>query len=57
MRQAFSRLRRFLVSDEGPTAVEYAVMTGFVVVTIYWAFSALTSNVSGQFSTVSSMLS
>ena len=31
MRQFASSLRRFLVSEDGPTAVEYAVMVGFII--------------------------
>ena len=32
MNSVFSRVRRFLVSEDGPTAVEYAVMLALIVV-------------------------
>ncbi len=34
MNQVISRVQRFLTSEEGPTAVEYAVMMGLIVVAI-----------------------
>jgi pilus assembly protein Flp/PilA len=49
-----SRVRRFLTSDDGPTAVEYAVMLGLIVVAIIAVVSALATSMSGTFSTVSS---
>jgi pilus assembly protein Flp/PilA len=57
MCRVLSRLCRFLASEEGPTAVEYAVMTGFVIVIIATAVSALVPSVSAPFSSVSSSLS
>jgi pilus assembly protein Flp/PilA len=49
-------LRRLLVSEDGPTAVEYAVLVGLIVVAIVTAVSALSTSMSGTFSTVSSTL-
>jgi pilus assembly protein Flp/PilA len=57
MFRAVTRICRFLASEEGPTAVEYAVMTGFVIVIIASAVSALVPVVSAPFSSVSSTLS
>lgn len=51
-----SRIRRFLTSEDGPTAVEYAVMLGLIVVAIVAIVSKLGKSVSGTFSTVSSTL-
>jgi pilus assembly protein Flp/PilA len=48
---------RFLVSEDGPTAVEYAVMLGLIVVAIVTIVGNLATSVSGTFSTVSSSLS
>jgi len=48
---------RFLVSEDGPTAVEYAVMLGLIVVAIVTIVGKLATSVSGTFSTVSSTLS
>jgi pilus assembly protein Flp/PilA len=51
-----SKVRRFLESEDGPTAVEYAVMLGLIVVAIITVVKNLASSVSGTFSTVSSSL-
>ena len=51
-----SRIRRFLTSEDGPTAVEYAVMVGLIVVGIVAVVSSLATSMSGTFSTVSSTL-
>jgi pilus assembly protein Flp/PilA len=56
MRDAISKVRRFVVSEDGPTAVEYAVMLGLIVVAIVGVVSSLAKSVSGTFSTVSSTL-
>jgi len=50
-------VQRFLVSEDGPTAVEYAVMLGLIVVAIVAIVGKLATAVSGTFSTVSSTLS
>jgi pilus assembly protein Flp/PilA len=56
MRGVFSRVHRFLASEDGPTAVEYAVMLGLIVVAIVGVVGSLAKSVSGTFSTVSSSL-
>lgn len=56
MRSVFSRVHRFLASEDGPTAVEYAVMLGLIVVAIVGVVGSLAKSVSGTFSTVSSSL-
>jgi len=50
-------VKRFLVSDDGPTAVEYAVMLAMVGVAILTVISSIATSVSGMFSTVSSSMS
>ena len=50
------RYDRFLVSEDGPTAVEYAVMLGLIVVAIVGVVGNLAKSISGTFSTVSSTL-
>ena len=57
MRGVISRVHRFLASEDGPTAVEYAVLIGLIVVTIVGAVSSLAQSISGTFSSVSSTLS
>jgi pilus assembly protein Flp/PilA len=56
MPEFLSRVRRFLTSEDGPTAVEYAVMLGLIVVAIIGVVTNLAQSVSGTFSTVSSTL-
>jgi pilus assembly protein Flp/PilA len=51
-----AKVHRFLESEDGPTAVEYAVMLGLIVVAIVVIVANLASSVSGTFSTVSSSL-
>jgi len=57
MNSLVKKVRRFLVSEDGPTAVEYAVMLGLIVVAIVTIVGSLAKSVSGTFSTVSSSLS
>ena len=49
-------MHRFVVSEDGPTAVEYAVMLGLIVVAIVTVVANLATSISGTFSTVSSTL-
>jgi pilus assembly protein Flp/PilA len=51
-----SRVHRFVVSEDGPTAVEYAVMLGLIVIAIVTVVANLATSISGTFSTVSSTL-
>lgn len=56
--QAFaSRVVRFLKSEDGPTAVEYAVMLALILVVCITIVTSLGTNVSGTFSKVNSSLS
>jgi len=57
MRKLADRFRRFIASEDGPTAVEYAVMLGLIVVAIVTIVQSLATSVSGTFSTVSSSVS
>lgn len=56
MNVVFSRVRRFLVSEDGPTAVEYAVMLALIVVVCVSVISSLGKSISGTFSSVQSSL-
>ena len=51
MRQ-IERLRRFLASEDGPTAVEYAVMLALIIVVCITAITALGTNANRTFATV-----
>jgi pilus assembly protein Flp/PilA len=56
MNAALSRARHFLTSEDGPTAVEYAVMLALIVAAIITIVTNLGKSVSGTFSTVKSTL-
>ena len=49
-------ISRFLTSDDGPTAVEYAVMLALILVACIGIVTALGTSVSGTFSTVNDSL-
>jgi pilus assembly protein Flp/PilA len=46
----------FLKNDDGPTAVEYAVMLAFIIVVCIGAISALGSNASNTFEYVGNVV-
>ena len=46
------KLQRFLVSDDGPTAVEYAVMLALIVVFCLTAINSLGTNAQTTFNNV-----
>ena len=56
MRVFAKRIRRFLASEDGPTAVEYAVMLALILVACVTVVTSLGSSVSGTFSKVNSSL-
>ena len=47
---------QFLKSEDGPTAVEYAVMLALIIVVCIAAVSALGSNAAGTFNNVGSVV-
>ena len=49
MKEIHGLLQRFLQSDEGPTAVEYAVMAVFIVVVCITAIRGIGTNVNVYF--------
>ena len=44
---------RFLASEDGPTAVEYAIMLALIIVVCITAITGLGSVINGQFATTS----
>jgi pilus assembly protein Flp/PilA len=52
MRKWHDCLLRFLVAEDGPTAVEYAVMLALIVVVCIAAITTLGKNANGVFSDV-----
>mgnify|MGYP001063344730 CR=1 FL=1 len=53
---AIARVRHFLASEDGPTAVEYAVMLALIIVVCIAAVTVLGQNANQQFDTVSSTI-
>jgi pilus assembly protein Flp/PilA len=53
MRGCVEKVRRFLLAEEGPTAVEYAVMLALIVVVCLVAITALGTNANKVFSNIS----
>jgi pilus assembly protein Flp/PilA len=56
MIQKLVKVQRFLVSEDGPTAVEYAVMLALIVVVCIAVVQNLGTSISGTFSTVQSTI-
>ena len=50
------KLKRFLKSEDGPTAVEYAVMLSLIIVVCITAVSAIGTRASQTFQQVSNQL-
>jgi pilus assembly protein Flp/PilA len=46
------KLRRFMVSEDGPTAVEYAVMLALIVIVCLSAITTLGTNAKTTFTNV-----
>ncbi len=56
MSHVISSIRRFLTSEDGPTAVEYAVMTALIVVACVNIIALLGGSVRSTFSTINNAL-
>jgi pilus assembly protein Flp/PilA len=52
MRQWFDKIKVFVQAEDGPTAVEYAVMLALIVVVCIAAITALGSNSNKTFANV-----
>ncbi len=48
-----AKIRRFLASEYGPTAVEYAVMMAFIIAVSIAIITAFGNSVNARFSSVS----
>ena len=53
---ALSKVRQFLVNEDGPTAVEYAVMLALILVACITIVTSLGTSASTTFSKVNSSL-
>lgn len=49
MQQLGSKIKRFLRSDDGPTAVEYAIMLALVILVCLTAIRTFGTTTSGSF--------
>jgi pilus assembly protein Flp/PilA len=47
-----AKIRQFLISEDGPTAVEYAVMLALILIACITVVTTLGQNVSSTFSQV-----
>jgi len=56
MKSFAQKVQRFLVSEDGPTAVEYAVMLALIVVACLSAVSAIGKNAKTQFNKIASTI-
>ena len=52
MKDFAKSIKRFLVSEDGPTAVEYAVMLALIVVVCLTAIQAIGTNANTKFEAV-----
>jgi pilus assembly protein Flp/PilA len=56
MSQVFASVRRFLRDEDGPTAVEYAVMLALIIVVCLTAIQAVGTNANNKFNAVKNAL-
>ena len=56
MKNFTKNLKRFLKSEDGPTAVEYAVMLSLIIVVCLTAVTSIGQNASSTFTNVASQL-
>ena len=54
--KALTKVRRFLVSEDGPTAVEYAVMLAVILVLVVGTIRLIGSNANNVFSNAASSI-
>lgn len=56
MKMLAKKVQRFLVSEDGPTAVEYAVMLALIVIVCLTAISSVGTQTSTTFSNIAGSL-
>jgi len=56
MKSLALKVQRFLVSEDGPTAVEYAVMLALIVIVCLTAITSIGTKASSTFNSVASSL-
>ncbi len=56
MKSIITKVQRFLKSEDGPTAVEYAIMLALIVVVCLTAIQAIGTNANSAFEDIASDL-
>jgi len=56
MKNLALKVQRFLVSEDGPTAVEYAVMLALIIIVCLTAIQSIGTNANATFNSVASRL-
>ena len=56
MKSFAKKMQRFLVSEDGPTAVEYAVMLALIVIVCLTAINSIGTNANATFTNVAASL-
>lgn len=56
MDKLITKVQRFLVSEDGPTAVEYAVMLALILVACITIITTLGTSISNTFNSVNTSL-
>ena len=57
MKMLAKKVQRFLVSEDGPTAVEYAVMLALIIIVCLTAITALGTATADKFNTIKNSVS
>ncbi|MGA2617359.1 MAG: Flp family type IVb pilin [Thermoguttaceae bacterium] len=57
MKSLLTKLHRFIASEDGPTAVEYAVMLSLIVIVCLTAITSIGNNASTAFSRIANSIS
>ena len=56
MQSLTNKVKKFLKSEDGPTAVEYAVMLALIVIVCLTAIRAVGTNAAARFNQISNQL-
>ena len=56
MKKFATKVQRFLASEDGPTAVEYAVMLALIVIVCLTAIQAIGTNANATFDNIAGQL-
>ena len=56
MKSIVTKVQRFLKSEDGPTAVEYAIMLALIVIVCLTAIQAIGRNASSAFNDIATQL-